>query len=183
MINGYITITLRQCHLLNIMISPQDCDITQTLPQEKKSYLGRLYRLSINKEFNMQKTIEKQIQISVTVDPEEVSQRVLLTLLTSVGSAEMKNYRKGKLVGCVTRKGCRILDIQLRHQPKKSPHGCCWLRDKKDFTPSMRITSTWAPSHKPQAQCFLSRPQDVTGGGQRVQCDIPPCSQFEEVVW
>ena len=45
---------------------------------------------------------EKEIRIAVTVGPKEASHQALLTLLINVGSAEKKNYRKEKKVGCIT---------------------------------------------------------------------------------
>ena len=46
MINGYIIITLGQYHLLRMLISPQDCAITQTLLQENNVTWAKIPRHS-----------------------------------------------------------------------------------------------------------------------------------------
>ena len=62
-------------------------------------------------------SMENEIQIAVTVASKETDHQEFLTLPTSVGSAEMKNYRKGKkqAVSPALERGkvCRILETQL----------------------------------------------------------------------
>ena len=80
------------------------------------------------------------------VASKEVKHQAPLTLPTSVGSAEMKNYRKEKKgrVTCV-----REID-GLRNNghaaggtnPSNPPQRCRWLINKKAHSPSMRISST-----------------------------------------
>ena len=63
----------------------------------------------------------------VTVALKEATNQAPLTLPTSVGSAEIKNYRKEKkqAVSPALERGmgCGILDTQLWHQPKLSLSG------------------------------------------------------------
>ena len=69
-------------------------------------------------------TIEKETHIAFTVAPKEASHQTPLTLPNSVGSAEMKNYRKGKkqavchLHALERGMGYGILDTELWLQVK-----------------------------------------------------------------
>ena len=112
--------------------------------------------------------------LAVTVVPEEASHQAALTLVTSVGLAQIKTYRKGKKSDSVTWVRERDMMWNTGHTamaPNQNnlPQGCSWLINNEAHPPFTRIFSAWGdPKLKLNVSSYANKMWPV----MNTKCDM-----------